>query len=215
MSAVEELKKYKELLDNAIITQEEFDKKKNELLLGSPLNPVGTDGITMNKTADVPGGKNNKDIIKITIKVVVAIAVLVAIILGAKKTVEHNQHSARAAALKKEIESIMDDYGLTTYDVKYTDYSYDVYAEGFDELTNGEALALLKELDGVSVDDPFGDYEIDFGMTNVHPGLDVEYSYWRVSSFTVDYNKKYGGSYEVPGIYCNLYGNECVYECEN
>ena len=34
MSVVEDLKKYKELLDSGIITQEEFDKKKSELLAG-------------------------------------------------------------------------------------------------------------------------------------------------------------------------------------
>ena len=32
LSAADEIKKFKELLDNKIITQEEFDKKKNELL---------------------------------------------------------------------------------------------------------------------------------------------------------------------------------------
>ena len=43
----------------------------------------------------------------------------------------------------------------------------------------------------------------------------AEYSYWRVSSGTVIVNKAYGGNYEVPGIYCNLNGIECIYECDN
>ena len=110
----------------------------------------------------------------------------------------------------------MDDYGLSVYTVKYYDYSYDVFAEGFGSLTNGQALSCLKELDRVSVDDPCGEGEIDFGiMTNVHPGLDVEYSYWRVSSSTVKLNEIYGGNYKKAGIYCNQYGSTCVYECEN
>ena len=35
MSGVEELKKFKELLDAGIITEEDFEKKKKEVLSGS------------------------------------------------------------------------------------------------------------------------------------------------------------------------------------
>ena len=121
----------------------------------------------------------------------------------------------RAAAVEEEIRPIMAKYGLDTYTVKPVGYGYDVYAPGFDSLTNGEALKCLKALDSVSIDDPCGDGEIDFGMTAVHPGLDVEYSYWRVSSGTVAANKMFGGNYKVPGIYWNFNGNECIYECDN
>ena len=143
------------------------------------------------------------------------VAILAIIFFAGQKIVEKNQQSKRAAALETAIASIMDDYGLSVYTVKYVDYSYDVFAEGFESLTNGQALSCLKELDRVSVDDPCGDGEIDFGMTDVHPGLDVEYSYWRVSSSTVLMNEMYGGNYKTPGIYCNQYGTTCVYECEN
>ena len=133
-----------------------------------------------------------------------------------QKIIENNQYEQREEALEMEIASIMDDYGLITYIVQHVDYSYEIFAEGFENLTNGEALSCLKELDGVSTDDPCGDGEIDFGVfAQVHPGLDVEYSYWRVSSWLASYRKNNGGNGTVPGIYCNQYGNECVYECEN
>lgn len=143
------------------------------------------------------------------------IAILVTAIFSGYKIVEKNHQIKRAAALETAIESIMDDYGLSSYTVKYVDYSYDVFAVGFESLTNGQALSCLEELDEVSVDDPYGDGMIDFGITNVHPGLDVEYSYWRVSSSTVSLNKMYGRGYEKAGVYCNQYGITCVYECEN
>ena len=98
----------------------------------------------------------------------------------------------------------MDKYDLSPYAVKYVDYDYDVYAEGFESLTNGKALECLEE-----IDDIMGNF------TNVHPGLDIEYSYWRVSTATVLVNKEHGGNYKKAGIYCNQYGSECVYESYN
>ena len=67
-----------------------------------------------------------------------------------------------------------------------------------------KALECLEE-----IDDIMGNF------TNVHPGLDIEYSYWRVSTATVLVNKEHGGNYKKAGIYCNQYGSECVYESYN
>lgn len=215
MSGVEELKKYKELLDGGIITQEEFEKKKSEVLSGgiqkeSPTDEIGdSDGKAQKKTL-------NKAVLKKALIAVGVLAVLVIVVFVGKNIAENNQNSKRAAALETEIASIMDDYGLNTYKVKYVDHSYEVYAVGFENLTNGKALSCLERLDAVSINDPCGDGKIDFGiMTHVHPGLDVEYSYWRVDSFTVALNETYGGNYKTAGIYCNQFGNTCIYECEN
>lgn len=215
MSSVEEIKKFKELLDAGIITEEDFEKKKKEVLSGS---------IQQESTVVAPDEKNEKaqkkQINKAALKKIFIgvgiIAILAIVFFAGQKIIEKNHQSKRAAALEAAIAPIMDDYGLSIYAVKYCNYSYDVFAEGFENLTNGQALSCLKELDRVSVDDPCGDYEIDFGvMTSVHPGLDVEYSYWRVSSLDVAMNEMYGGNYEKAGIYCNQYGSTCVYECEN
>ena len=212
MVCAEELKKLKELLDNNIITQEDFEEKKKQLLSDSVLSE-DTTGIGQKNL------KPKKKISKVlTRKIMIATSVIAFLMVGCfgvTKIIEHSQVTKRAAAVEEEIRPIMAKYGLDTYTVKPVGYGYDVYAPGFDSLTNGEALKCLKALDSVSIDDPCGDGEIDFGMTAVHPGLDVEYSYWRVSSGTVIVNKAYGGNYEVPGIYCNLNGIECIYECDN
>lgn len=215
MSGVEELKKFKELLDAGIITEEDFEKKKKEVLSGSVQQEIN---VVESKEKNEKAQKKpiNKAVLKKILIGVGIVAILAIAFFAGQKIVEKNQQSKRAEALETAIASIMDDYGLSVYTVKYYDYSYDVFAEGFGSLTNGQALSCSKELDRVSVDDPCGEGEIDFGiMTNVHPGLDVEYSYWRVSSSTVKLNEIYGGNYKKAGIYCNQYGSTCVYECEN
>ena len=217
MSGVEELKKFKELLDAGIITEEVFEKKKKEILSGGIQREIS---VVESKETNEKAQKKpiNKAVLKKILIGVGIIAILAIIFFGGQKIVEKNQQAKRAAALETAIASIMDDYGLSVYTVKYVDYSYDVFAEGFGKLTAGQALSCLKELDRVSIDDPCGDGEIDFGTTNVHPGLDVAYSYWRVSSATIMVNEmygSYGSKYEKAGIYCNQYGTICVYECEN
>ncbi len=215
MNNVEELKKLKELLDDGIITEEDFEKKKKELLSGSFQQEI-TVVESKEKNEKVQKKPINKAVLKKILICIGILAILVIVFFAGQKIIEKNQQSKRVAALETAIASIMDDYGLSVYTVKYFDYSYDVFAEGFERLTNGQALSCLKELDYVSIDDPCGDGEIDFGiMTDVHPGLDVEYSYWRVSSATVAVNEIYGGNYKKAGIYCNQYGYDCVYECSN
>lgn len=215
MSNAEELKKFKELFDAGIITEEDFEKKKNEVLSKSVQQKSTVAELeSLNKESQKK--TINKVVLKKILIVVGIIAILVIVFFAGNSIVEKNQKSKRAAALESAIASIMVNYGLSDYTVKYVDYSYDVFAEGFGSLTNGQALSCLKELDKVSVDDPCGDGKIDFGlMPHVHPGLDVEYSYWRVSSLDVWMNKTYGGNYKKAGIYCNQYGTTCVYECEN
>lgn len=216
MSGVEELKKFKELLDAGIITEEDFEKKKKEVLFGGVQQEIN---VVESKEKNEKAQKKpiNKAVLKKILIGVGIVAILAIAFFAGQKIVEKNQQSKRAAAFETAIAPIMDDYGLSVYTVKYCDYRYDVFAEGFESLTNGQALSCLKKLDGVSVDDPCGDGKIDLRsvMTHVHPGLDVEYSYWRVSSSTVKLNKREGGGYEKAGIYCNQYGSTCVYECEN
>lgn len=218
MNGVEEIKKFKELLDAGIITEEEFEKKKKEVLSGSVRQESAAVTLEVEleaKDKKVQKAPMNKAALKKILIGVGIIATLAVAIFAGQKIVEKSQQSKRAAALETAIASIMDDYGLSGYTVKYVDYGYDVFAPGFESLTNGEALSCLKELDSVSVDDPCGDGEIDFGRTEVHPGLDVWYSYWRVSSTTVLLNEMHGGGYKTPGIYCNQYETRCVYACES
>ena len=230
MNSVEELKKLKELLDAGIITKEEFEKKKKEIL---------SESIHRESAAAEPGEKNeiaqikpinkeqlkemqekilkNKAVLKKILIGIGILAILAIAFFAGQKIVEKVQQSKRAAALETAIASIMDDYGLSVYAVKYVDHFYpEVFAEGFERLTDEQALSCLKELDEISIEDPCGDDEIDFGaMTHVHPGLDVEYSYWRVSSLDVLLNQMFAGNYTEAGIYCNQYGSTCVFQSEN
>lgn len=163
----------------------------------------------------------NKAALKKIVIVVGIIAILAIAFFVGSKIAEKSRQSQRAAALETAIASIMDDYGLSVYTVKYVEHDYDVFAEGFEHLTKSQAFACLKKLDRVEIDDPCGDGKISFGdyvsYTYVHPGLDVEYSYWRVPSSVVLINKMYGGGggFTKAGIYCNQYGLTCVYECDS
>lgn len=222
MQENEMLKKYKELLDSNVITQEEFEQKRTELLSGDMSGSSEVTAETENNSADLPkkvlGDKRTK-LIAIAIGVIVLVIVSIIFIKPiVEENIKKNDQSTRAAALLEEIEPIMEDYGFDVYDIKYVEYFPELYVEGFEKFSCGEALAFLKELDAVSIDDPCGKLmRVDFGpMTHVHPGLDVDYSYWRVSSATVVLNMTSGGNYTTPGIYCDSNGTEeCIFECEN
>lgn len=214
MSTVEDLKKYKKLLDAGIITEEDFEKKKDEVLSGN-IQQETSEIESASKKEKIPRKLLSKSLIKKISIIVGIIAILTFAFFAGQKIIKKNQQTKRAAALEAAIAPIMDDYGLSVYTVKHFDYSYDVFAEGFESLTNGEALSCLEKLDSVSVDDPCGDGKIGFGGTNVHPGLDLDYSYWRVSSLEVSVTKLTLGIDRKPGIYCNQYGVKCVYECDN
>ena len=216
MDNIEELKKYKELLDSGVITQEEFEKKKGELLNNTESSNSDNSEKKVVKEKKTRKKPNKKLVKTMGIIVVIVVAIIVAL-FAVKKITTHSERTKRATALEEEIQPIMSTYGLDKYTVKYYDYKYDVFAEGFELLTNGQAMEVLEELNDVSIEDPCGKYDdLDFGtMVNVHPGLDVEYSYWLVSSWFVTVSNSHGGNYKTPGIYCNRYGSECVYECDN
>lgn len=216
MDNIQELKKLKDLLDEGILTQEEFDQQKHKLLSDDVSDSVDQNNEQISEVEKPAKKPINKAMLKRIGIIVGVLVILICAVFAGKSIVKHNQQNKRADALETGIQSIMSDYGISHYDVRYVDYDYEVYAEGFESLTNGEALECLKALDRVSVEDPCGDGKLEFFMTNVHPGMDVEYSYWRVSSATVTMNEMYGGNYKTPGIYCNRSGsNKCVYECKN
>lgn len=102
-------------MDNSIITQEEFDKKKSELLAEG----LSDSGETERKKIKKHVLKNwlRKPYIK---KILIAV-LAVATIIGVARIVIHYQEvaraSARTSALEEAIEPIMDKYGLNPYSV--------------------------------------------------------------------------------------------------
>lgn len=199
-----------------MIFKEEFNKGKNEL--PSDVTPNSTDtSVTSDNTTNSKQKPQVDTILKKRLAIIACIvALLAAGALCAKPIINHFQQNTRTAALEEAIKPIMMQYGLSTYAVKYIDDRYEVYAEGLESLTVNNLLACLVKLDSVSIDDPCGDDEIDFGLAHIHPGLDVEYSYWRISSSVAALNNKLGlPLYETPGIYCDRYGIACFVACEN
>lgn len=199
MDKIERLTKYKKLLEENVITKEEFDLKIAEIL--------NSDGSSLSDNAiktDKNTNKKLKKIAKIVTISILGISFLFGGIYVGGEIVTYKNHIKIAAEYEDKLQNIMKKYDLYPYEVKYEPHDYDVYAEGFETLTKGKALECLEE-----IDDVMGDH------THVHPGLDVEYSYWRVSNVTVLVNKEYGGNYKKAGIYCDLIGSECIYEHGN
>lgn len=220
MGNADTLKKYKELLDHNIITQEEFERKKQEILaLGAP--DAETEK-TVSKQTPFPIFKHkiSKKMMRTIVIIIAILAVLAVGISVVTAVIEKNQQQARAAALEKEIKPIMHKYSLSSYKVEYVDGSYEVYANNFELfLTKGEALKLLKELDNTSADDPCGDGKIYFGSkykrrTYVHPSFNLDYAYYRVTSSDSWVAGSVGTSL-TPGLYCNKNGVECIYATSN
>ncbi|MBR3032219.1 MAG: SHOCT domain-containing protein [Clostridiales bacterium] len=88
MNNVEELKKYKELLDSGVINQEEFESKKSELLTGS-LNY--DDRSEENENSSVVKPKNKKVPLIVGIAVgVIAIAVVLTLVFARSKKKDFN-----------------------------------------------------------------------------------------------------------------------------
>lgn len=215
MSNADTLKKYKELLDHNIITQEEFEKKKREVLAFDAAEPDAKQSVSEKLTHKTGKNKVGKKLIKIIIIVITIIAMLLIGISIVTSSIERNQQEARATALEEAAKTIMKQYRLNTYEVKYTGGGYDIYAPAFELLTPDEALECLKQLDNISIDDPCGEGKIDFGLsTHVHPGLDIDYSYWRISSSQAKYMSDQSGTKRTPGIYCDQYGTECIFASE-
>lgn len=208
MDKIEELKKFKELLDTGVITEDEFNKKKAELLS----IPETTSKSEKPKKEKKPINPKTKKAIVIAL---IALVVIAGALFGIKAAVNNAKTSKRNDAVVAHIQPIMSKYGISDYSVKgiHDGYNFfEVYAEGFENLSNGKAMDLLIELDSVSdLDDPCGGDKISFSSVNVYPGKDADYYYYRISTAWV---RTGISNYKYPGIYSS-YGMQCVYQCDN
>lgn len=212
MDNFDEIKKFKELLDSGVINEEEFTQKKKELL---SIEEPETEEI--NPIAEPQKEKKHMDSQKKKTILAVAIATVVIFVavFGIKTAFAASQTAKRNAAVIKHIEPIMTKYGISDYavgDIHDGLNFFKVYAEGFESLTNGKAMEMLKALDAVKdMDDPCGGKKISFSTVNIFPGKNADYCYYRVSTTWV---KAGISNYKKPGIYSS-YGMQCVYECDN
>lgn len=210
MNNIEELKNYKTLLDQGIISQNEFEIKKTELLNSNLSNSTETNKNNTNKNSKF---KINKKAIKIILILIITIYILNIFRIGITNIIIYNQGQQRAKALQTEIQPIMYSYGLKEYTVKAINdsptfnacisyYVYEVFAENFESLTKIDAYYLLEELDEVSVSDPCKS-NTDINLKGVvHPGKNIKYYYWSISPSDI-FGKGEKYLYKTPGIYCN------------
>jgi len=151
-----------------------------------------------------------------------ALVVSFGVIKVVKQRNEHMKTEKRNAAVAELIEPIMNQYGLRDYIVgdiyEGLNVSFDVFAEGFEQLSNVDALALLKELDyGREIDDPCGGEKIKISSVNFYPRKEFAedkyagYYYYRISTSWVNTGIS---KYTMPGIYTSN-GRKCVYRCDN
>ncbi len=161
-------------------------------------------------------------VILIGIILLLVLVVSFSVIKVVKKRNEQIKTEKRSAAVAMLIEPIMNQYGLSDFIVGDIDeglnVSFDVFADGFEQLSNGDALALLKELDRArETDDPCGGKKIQISSVNFYPRKEFRndkyagYYYYRISTSWVNYGRS---NYTMPGVYTSN-GMKCVYVCDN
>lgn len=209
MSNAEKLKHLKELFDAGVISEEEFNSQKTELLF--PAESTAP--------SQKPKKKLNLKVIKGIVFSLIGVFIILASISGIKTAHNTAQTNKRNEAVIAHIKPIMTKYGITDYTVNDMNEGYNffsVYAEGFEQLAKKDAMSLLIELDRISdLDDPCGGEKMSFSSVNIYPGKDVDYYYYRITTAWVEYGLMTGiNNYKKPGIYSS-YGGKCVYECDN
>lgn len=107
MNNAEELKKYKELMDEGIITEEEYNQKKAEILALS-------NEAVRNKTRKKTISPKKKRVIFAVLMVAV---VTVGVVFGIKSAVNASQTAKRNAAVIEYLSPIMEKYGIVDYTV--------------------------------------------------------------------------------------------------
>lgn len=200
MNSAEEIKKFKDLMDQGLITEEEFTRKKNDLLgIKSTENSEKS-----NDKKEKSQSSNKKMLIKfITIIIVIAVA-----IFGIVKIAGAIKQNAKNKAASKEIESVMSQYGLNDYKVKYASaLGIEVICEDFDSLSGSDMYSCIRSIEKLSDIKVQGD-TIDFSVDMYVNGSD--YYYYISSLWAADSRN----SYTVGGIYRSDGGSNrrCVYE---
>ena len=228
----DEIKKYKELLDSEIITQEEFDKKKQELLQNLE-DSESNEKDTIFKKPSLKKIKENSLFKKLITKrniiivssIVLAIGILIGGFFGVKAFVEYSNGMRRAEAVSEKIEPLLNEYDIYDYTVgkvyiydyesSDNDFFLELYAEEFEDLTNSEKLSLIEELEKVSnITDPLGGDNFEVHAAYVYPDKDSNYRYYRVSDSAYYALKSLGVQGATPGLY-KSYGDgagDLIYE---
>lgn len=201
MDNIEELIKFKELLDQGIISQDEFAVKKAELL-GDCIDNNIEDKVDTNKATKKGMTKNTKMILTL-LSVIILFVILFFVIT---KTVRWVDNRTRINAAAEALERVMSEYGLSNYKVIYVrSDGTGVLCPEFEELSSSEKYEFIKDTMRLSDITIKGD-EIDLSCVVYVNKRD--YYYYISPLWANDSRNNYncGGIYKYDG---NRY---CIYE---
>lgn len=199
MSTADELKKYKELLDQGVLTQTEFDQKKRELLGAQPISTKPSQ----------PAKPKKKGAGKKILLVLLALVVAAAAVLGIRAWGRHTREQKRIAAVDEKVGPILAAYGLNDYEIFDVGVFTEIRCPAFEEMSSGEQLVLLKELNDLDdIPDPVEeDREIELDANYIYVDKSSAYYYY-ISESTYNTRKTmrdvmgYSNvNVEVPGLY--------------
>lgn len=199
MSTADELKKYKELLDQGVLTQTEFDQKKQELLGAQPISTKPPQ----------PAKPKKKGAGKKILLVLLALVVAAAAVLGIRAWGRHTREQKRIAAVDEKVGPILAEYGLNDYEIFDVGVFTEIRCPAFEEMSSGEQLVLLKELNDLDdIPDPVEeDREIELDTNHIYVDKSSAYYYY-ISESTYNTRKTmrdvmgYSNvNVEVPGLY--------------
>lgn len=159
MSVADELKKYKALLDDGVLTQEEFDTKKAELLGMTEASAAEAKTAKKEKSEKPKKSKKGLKIAGIVLMVLVILAVGA---FGVKKAIKASENNKRIDAVDQVLSPILAEYGLTEYEIKDVGVFNEIYCPAFEELdtyTQMDMIKRLNELDPVT--DPVDGDELE------------------------------------------------------
>ncbi len=207
-SQTEELRKYKQLLDEGVITEEEFETKKQSILQGEN-----------KKRAVVAKAKVNKKNVALKIKrnlkkIYIALGIVVVLVIGyfvGVAIVDQKQ----TAAIEDAVAHYLAAVGIQNYEIEYERATgeLDIYPQ--EALKKSAMLALIVKCENMEpIENPCGKRTLSIRQARLHPSDNDGDYYYRVSSVQVAMNKMYGGNYRVPGLYYSV-GMTCVWEEKN
>ena len=136
MNSANELRKYKELLDSGIITEEEFQEKKNSLL--SPISEHSTEPL-QSENSKSRRNPNTKKLVIVFAGILLALGIFLAFGSLGKLGNERKLEKAYISAVTEAITPIMKEYDIDKFEVEYEDK---IYCKDFSELKTNSTYSM-------------------------------------------------------------------------
>ena len=206
MGIADELIKYKEMLDDGIISEDEFSNVKEKLLMG-PQTDTPPASKSCETAMESKSNRKRKNDNKKLFFVLGGIFLIIAIIFGIGKTQDFAEASRAKKAVSEKVAPIMADYGIESFKIKDLG---SIECEEYENLSKKDKFELLYKLDRIdSVTTSKGE-TVDLSNFDIY--VSPSGYYYRVTTLQVAYM----GNYSTAGLYyIDGGGPRCVYEIEN